>query len=221
MARPSTAAVRLLSGIREPVRLVALTNVDLATGGLLVCDGIQTDPGDRIACPYQTDTTEIGIYTASAGPWYRASDARSSRAITRGVQVRAQEGNTKALSTWEFRTTNPNIGEDAISLVEPASAAGQFGFGELDMLTIGGTANALTATFNPAFTVRRIGQKLRIRPPAPNTLAMTLNPDGFGVINIKMPDGSSIPAGTIIAGVDYILRDDGTDLLIHSSNVTF
>lgn len=220
--RPGTASLRLLSGSREPVRLCALASVDISIGGLVACDGVTPVAGDGILLPNQTDLTEIGIYTAAAGPWYRRSDARSPRAITKGVEVKVQEGNTKALSKWEFRTTLPDIGSDAISIVELVTAAGSnLGFGVLDMLTIGGSANDLTATFNPSYTVHRVGQLLRIRPTAPNGGAMTLLPDGFGVIPMKMPDGSAIPSGVVLAGVDYILRDDGTNFLLQFSNVTF
>lgn len=218
--RPRTASVRLLSGNREPVRLVALANVDISVGGLVTCDGVVTVAGNRILLSAQTDTTENGIYNAAAGPWYRASDAASPRAITRGVQVRVQEGATKALSTWEFRTTLPNIGDVAISVVE-YNVSTAFGFGVMDMLTLGGTADALTATFNPTFTVRTIGQLLRIRTTLANTDAMTLNPNTFGVIPMKMPDGTAIPAGAVNANTDYILRDNGTNLLLLASNVTF
>lgn len=220
--RPGTASIKLLSGTREPVRLCALANVDIATGGLVTCDSVTPVAGNGILLPNQTDPTENGIYTAAAGPWYRRTDSRSPRAITKGVEVKVQEGNTKALSLWEFRTTNPVIGTDAISIIELVTvASSNRGFGVFDMLTIGGSANDLTATFNPAYTAHAIGQRLRIRPTLPNSGPMTLLPDGFAVIPMKMPDGSPIPSGTILAGVDYILRDDGTNFLIESSNVTF
>lgn len=221
MARPATAYVHLLSGIREPVRLAATANVDIQTGGLVTVDGVVPNVGDRILLPSQTDPTENGIYGASPGPWYRASDARTSRAISKGVQVRVADGVSKALSTWEFRTTLPDIGDDAISLVDVTPAVGGGGAGIFDQLTLGGTADALTATFSPTFASRTVGQLLRIRPASANTGAMTLNPDGFGVIAMKMPDGSAIPAGAVQANTDYLLRDDGTNLRIFLSNITF
>lgn len=218
--RPSTAAVRLLAGIREPCRLAATGNIDIATGGLLVVDSVQTVAGDRILVPAQTDATENGIYTASpGGPWYRASDARSPRAITLGVQVRVQEGTLHALSNWEFRTVSPDLGDDEIEISKQAFSGGAFGV--FDMVSIGGTADALTATFTPPLTGRRQGQLLRIRTTLTNTGAMTLNPDGLGIDDLTMPDGSAIPAGAVQANTDYLLRDTGTDFRLFLSNITF
>jgi hypothetical protein len=217
--RPSTAAVRLLAGNREPCRLAGTGNIDILTGGLVTIDGIVPAAGDRVVLGFQADPKQNGIYTASPGPWWRATDARSPRAVTLGVQVRVQEGVTHALSLWEFRSIKPRIGTDAISIVKLPFQGG--GFGIFDMKTIGGTANALTATFEPTFTARRVGQLLHIRTTQTNTGAMTINPDGFGAIAMKMPDGSAIPADAVQANTDYILRDDGTDLRIFLSNITF
>lgn len=217
--RPSTGSMRLLSGFREPVRLVSTANINISVGGLLTIDEVVCVAGNRILLANQTDGTENGIYTAAAGPWYRASDARSGRAITTGVQVRVQQGTLNRLTTWEFRTTDPVIGTDVISVA--SGAVTTFGFGILDMLTMGGTADALIATFNPPVQARRSGQMLHIRTTAINTGAMTINPDGFGVISIKMPDGSAIGAGAVQANTDYYLRDDGVNYRLQLSNITF
>jgi hypothetical protein len=216
--RPGTASIRLLSGIREPVRLVSTVNVDMSIGGLLVVDGVQTVAGDRILLTAQTDATENGIYTAAAGPWYRATDARSPRAINLGVRVVVQEG-AYAQTIWEFRTLLPDIGDDAISIVDVSVGTG--GFGLHDMLTIGGTADAITATFNPPVALRSSGQLLRIRTAAANTGAMTLAADALPAAPILMPDGSAMPANAMQANTDYLLRDDGTNYLIFLSNITF
>lgn len=218
--RPSTAAVRLLAGSREPCRLAASSNIDILTGGLVTIDGVTPAAGDRILLAAQTDPKQNGIYTASPGPWWRATDARSPRAVTRGVQVRIQEGGAYAFTLWEFRTTKPNIGDDAITIVNITGSGGG-GAAIFDQQSIGGTANALTATFSPIFTAHAVGQFLRIRTTAANSGAMTLNPDGFGSVPMKMPDGSAIPSGAVQANTDYLLRDDGVNFRIFLSNITF
>lgn len=113
MARPSTAAVRLLSGEREPVRLATTGHIEHV--GLPIIDGTQTAVGDRILDKDNDDSAMRGIYTAGLGEWYRAPDARSSRALQRGVTVYVQEGATNRDKTFIFTATNPVIGVDPIT----------------------------------------------------------------------------------------------------------
>lgn len=112
MTRPLTAAVRLLSGEREPVRVATTINVDLY--GLENIDNVALAVGDRVLLTGQTDTRENGIYTVSTGRWYRAGDANHPRAITEGVTVQVQEGATHGGQAWRFRQRLPNIGSDPI-----------------------------------------------------------------------------------------------------------
>jgi len=118
MSYPSTAAVRLLTGEREPVRLATTANIDVDTGGLLTIDGVVTEVGDRVLVKDQTDGSENGIRTASEGQWYRASDARSSRTMQKGTTVRVQEGTANANKVFIFNTLDPVIGDDALSITE-------------------------------------------------------------------------------------------------------
>lgn len=112
MSRPATAAVRMLSGEREPVRVATTGNIDLY--GLETIDGIALAVADRVLVKDQTDARENGIYTCSAGRWYRASDANHPRAITEGVTVQAQEGTANGGKAYRFRDTLPTIGTDDI-----------------------------------------------------------------------------------------------------------
>ena len=115
MARPATAAVRLLTGEREPVRLATTANIDVDAGGLLVIDGVQTEVGDRILLTGQTDGTENGIRTASAGQWFRAADARTAREMQKGTTVTVQEG-AYADRTFRFISLNPVIGDTGLDI---------------------------------------------------------------------------------------------------------
>ncbi|TPJ70457.1 hypothetical protein [Mesorhizobium sp. B2-6-7] len=116
MARPATAAVRLLTGEREPVRLATTVNIDVDGGGLLTIDGVLTEVGDRILVKDQTDGSENGIRTASTGQWYRAADARTAREMQKGTTVHVAEGSTNAGKTFVFTSLNPQIGDDAITI---------------------------------------------------------------------------------------------------------
>ncbi|TPM89867.1 hypothetical protein [Mesorhizobium sp. B2-1-3A] len=117
MARPATAAVRLLTGEREPCRLATTANIDVDAGGLLTIDGVQTVEGDRVLVKDQTDGSENGIRTVSAGQWYRAADARTARTMQKGTTVHVAEGSTNAGKTYVFNTLNPVIGDTALAIV--------------------------------------------------------------------------------------------------------
>lgn len=112
MARPNTAAVRLLAGDREPVLVATTANITLS--GLQTIDGVMIIAGDRVLAKDQTDATENGIYEASAGTWYRAADARSTRAINKGVKVAVQSGTVNSGRVYAQQTLNPDIGDDDI-----------------------------------------------------------------------------------------------------------
>lgn len=107
----ATAAVRLLAGDKEPVRLASTGNLALA--GLLTVDGVATAPGNRVLIKSQTDATQNGIYTAAEGRWYRSPDANGSRHLRAGMMVYVQEG-TQAGQMWSLTSDEPDIGSDDI-----------------------------------------------------------------------------------------------------------
>lgn len=123
MARPATAAVRLLTGEREPVRLATTVNLETIVidgvawiQGLKIVDGVQTATGDRVLVKDQADARLNGIYTASEGYWYRAADARAGRTMQKGTTVHVQEGTVSADFVYAFQTLSPVIGADGIVL---------------------------------------------------------------------------------------------------------
>lgn len=112
MARPATAAVRLLTGEREPVRLA--TTADKVLYGLQTIDSVLTEVGDRVLVMSQADARQNGIYTASEGQWSRAADARTARTMQKGTTVHVQEGSANAGKTFAFNTLDPVIGDTPI-----------------------------------------------------------------------------------------------------------
>ncbi|MDX8534275.1 hypothetical protein RFM41_24435 [Mesorhizobium sp. VK25A] len=114
MARPATAAVRLLTGEREPVRLATIANITLY--GLQTIDGVAAEVGDRVLVKDQADQAQNGIYTASEGQWFRAADARTARTMQKGTTVHVQEGAVSADRVYAFETLDPVIGADPIVL---------------------------------------------------------------------------------------------------------
>jgi hypothetical protein len=116
MARPSTAAVRSLSGWKEPCRVATTANIDLSAGGLLTIDAVTVTSGMRVLVKDQTDATENGIYTAAEGEWYRSPDATSQRNINKYILVLVQAGTVNSGRIYAFDTLDPDIGEDDIDL---------------------------------------------------------------------------------------------------------
>ncbi|MER9579387.1 hypothetical protein NKJ48_26930 [Mesorhizobium sp. M0114] len=114
MSRPATAAVRLLTGEREPVRLA--TTADILLHGLQAIDGVPAEIGDRVLVKDQADPTQNGIYTASAGDWFRAADARTTRTVQKGTTVHIQIGSVNADRVFEFTADEPAVGADAITI---------------------------------------------------------------------------------------------------------
>ncbi|CCV07975.1 membrane hypothetical protein [Mesorhizobium metallidurans STM 2683] len=114
MARPATAAVRLLTGEREPVRLA--TTADIILNGLQAIDGVPAETGDRVLVKDQADPTQNGIYTASEGEWFRAADARTARTLQKGTTVHVQVGSANADRVFEFTSDEPVVGTDAIAI---------------------------------------------------------------------------------------------------------
>lgn len=116
MNQPLTAAVRFLSGEREPVRVATTGNLS-SMQGLLVIDDVELDVGDRVLVKDQTDAVKNGIWLASEGIWFRAPDASYSRAINEGVTVGVQEGTVNNGRTYRFASSNPVVGVDPISII--------------------------------------------------------------------------------------------------------
>jgi hypothetical protein len=107
-------------GAKAPVRAATTANVDLATGGLLVVDGVALVAGDRVLVKNQTSALENGIYVASAGAWTRAADASVSQLFVPGFTTAVREGAQQG--AWTFANPAiPTLDQTAIAFV-PASA---------------------------------------------------------------------------------------------------
>jgi phage-related tail fiber protein len=133
------AAVRELAGFKEPVLAATTANIDVAAGGLMTIDGVTLVAGNRVLVKEQTDASENGIYIASAGEWYRAPDAMSSRNIGKGILVWVQGGSTNASTVWVFDTLAPDIGTDDIDLSQMS-----FGGSLVTYATVAETRSAAT-----------------------------------------------------------------------------
>ena len=72
-----------------------------------------------------------------------------------------------------------------------------------------------TATLDPAITALTVGAEYKIKFVNSNTIAnATLNLNGLGAKDIKQSDGSALVIGEIVAGGQFTVRYDGTNMLL-------
>ena len=109
-------------GLKTSCRLVATSNVNIATGGVVSIDGKNTATGYRILLTGQTAPAENGIYVAAAGAWSRAADADTVAEI-RGALVMVWQGTTYGSSLWvtTFKQGN-TLGTTAMNWYRVASS---------------------------------------------------------------------------------------------------
>ncbi|MER9107309.1 hypothetical protein NKH95_25635 [Mesorhizobium sp. M0848] len=152
MARSSAAAVRLLTGEREPVCLA--TTASIAFFGLQTIDGVATEVGDRVLVKDQADQTQNGIYTVSEGRWFRAADARTGRTMQKGTTVHVQQGNANSSKVYAFQTDNPVIGTDniVISFYLSDDAVGDLQEAAQEILDL--VTGAMTTVMDPQFATK-------------------------------------------------------------------
>lgn len=96
--------------IDPKVRCVgAAGNVNLATIGLGVVDGVTVLAGDRVLLTTQTSGPANGVYIASAGTWALAPDYVQGQ-VKSGQVFEASEGTTFAGSSWKLTTAQVSVG---------------------------------------------------------------------------------------------------------------
>lgn len=80
-------------------------------------------------------------------------------------------------------------------------------------IAAGGSANAITAAFSPAYTAYTAGQIYRVKTASPNTAqAVTIDVNGLGAKTIVRSDGSPLMVGDIRSGAIIELMYDGTNM---------
>lgn len=101
-------------------------NIDLATGGLLTIDGVQTVAGDRVLVMNQTDPSQNGIYTVvDGGAWTRTVDANSDATVTPNLYAFVSEGTVNGDNGFTLATDGPiTLGTTALNFTQ-FNGAGQ------------------------------------------------------------------------------------------------
>lgn len=81
----------------------------------------------------------------------------------------------------------------------------------LQLSSVGGTADAITASVTPALTGSLVdGMAFFITPTSTNTGAVTLNVGGTGAISVVSASGSALTAGAMTSGTTYLLLYRGS-----------
>ncbi|MER5649594.1 hypothetical protein [Streptosporangium sp. NPDC002524] len=82
-----------IAGVKDPVRVASLANINLASPGATV-DGVTMVSGDRFLATAQTTTTQNGVYTWSGASVAatRATDADAAGEVLDGTIVSVAEG---------------------------------------------------------------------------------------------------------------------------------
>lgn len=129
--------------VKAPCRVATTANITLS--GTQTIDGVAVVADDRVLVKNQTDTTQNGIYTASATDWARSPDFDGSRDVVTGTLVYIVAGTTLSGSFWQVSTTgDPTPGEAMAFSQSNLSLAGISSFWQ-GILALTSTAGSLSA----------------------------------------------------------------------------
>lgn len=104
--------------VKNPVRVVSITNVNISTGTLLTIDGVTLVAGDRVLLIGQTDATQNGVYAAATGAWSRHTEEDAGSEL-KGAFWLVNEGTLRAGTQWIVNNAaQPVIGTDDITIVQ-------------------------------------------------------------------------------------------------------
>jgi hypothetical protein len=100
--------------------VLAQTNVDIQTGGLLLLDGKQLAEGDIVLLTEQDDKTENGLYAANSGTWERAMGYGPEDGQAFDLEYIRILSGTDAGKLYCTKTERYEIGTDPIEFFESA-----------------------------------------------------------------------------------------------------
>lgn len=138
-----------------------------------------------------------------------------STAITKDGQTTV----TANIPFSNFRLTgvgNASAATDAMNLRSVVNGSGVY------VGTVGGTANAITLTANPAIAAYAVGQAFRFIVGTTNTGAVTIATSGLAVRDLKKRVSGglvAVVANDLIAGNEYAIYDDGTQYVLEGVRV--
>lgn len=101
------------------------------------------------------------------------------------------------------------------------SVGGLWDTSSLRLTSIGGTADAITATCSPSLVAGIVdGMKFELIPAADNTGPVTLSLNGASAVDVVDDDGGALAAGQLVAGrIHVLLAEAGALRVLGSSTV--
>ena len=129
MASPTSDRRQGLVGntpIKAPVTAAATAQITLS--GEQTVDGVAVKAvnalgvPDRVLVPYQTDTTQNGIYDVSTAAWTRSADADGNYDLAQGTLVLVANGSANANAIFALTSPSPTIGTTPIVWRAPSTA---------------------------------------------------------------------------------------------------
>jgi len=108
--------IDLFSMYKDPVWVKVATTTDTVLSGLQIIDGFQLEEGHRVLVLFQSNPSENGVYTATAGAWSRSTVLDTSADFTLNRFYKVELGDTWSNTTWGVDQDNTVVvGVSAIS----------------------------------------------------------------------------------------------------------
>jgi hypothetical protein len=103
---------------------------------------------------------------------------------------------------------------DRVNVVAGGTPVSSGGFGIIQCINVGGTADNVTADTQPSINGYPTNQWFAIRPLVPNTGPMKVNLGQGGEVDLLKPNGDPLAADEFNPALEYLLKFNGTNMRI-------
>ena len=134
--------------------------------------------------------------------------------LTTALTKDGQSTPTANITLGGYKITNLAAGTAAADAVRFDQLTGA----SLPLITIAGTANAITGTITPSLTAYTAGSVFSFVVGSTNTAAVTLNIDGVGVKSVTRTGSVALVAGDMVTGQVVLVEYDGTRFQLLNGN---
>ena len=134
--------------------------------------------------------------------------------LTTALTKDGQTTPTANISLGSYKITNLAAGTAAADAVrfDQLTSAG------VPLITVAGTADAITGTITPSLTAYTTGGVFSFVVGSTNTTAVTLNIDGLGVKSVTRTGSVALVAGDMVTGQVVLVEYDGTRFQLLNGN---
>jgi len=145
---------------------------------------------------------------------FNALTADLATGLTTALTKDGQSTPTANITLGGYKITNLAAGTAAADAVrfDQLTSAG------VPLITVAGTADAITGTITPSLTAYTTGGLFSFVVGSTNTTAVTLNIDGVGVKSVTRTGSVALVAGDMVAGQVVLVEYDGTRFQLLNGN---